>query len=239
MPESDDRMIDYYLFRLTTLLLSAMAARAANGKESAAAYLDKAIREALDDHRTLLMRENPVIVQRVQDSPQMPGWVSTHKPLMDDEIGFAKKNEQGRNYPFKPPESRGGKKTSILTAQNFLVDRLYKFMVDSRYDYVSDAEFFEDEFGKMHPMTKRLRALPFPISSTNWREWCDLGVEILSDATGGNPKGHPMFKKKVQPFEKGGPFAAMNSGKFWELFEEAFKKKAKAVDSVNERPRVE
>ena len=136
---------------------------------------------------------------------------------MDDEIGFAKKIEQGKNYPFPP---------KITTAQHFLVDRLYKFMVDSRFDYLSDADFFEDEFGKMHPMTKRLRALPFPISSGNWKEWYDLGVEILNDATGGNPETHEMFQS--------GSFADMNAGKFKDRLREAFEARGKAVDRVAE-----
>lgn len=234
LPESvprRDSMIDFYLYRISTMMLSTLAARAANGKKSAAAFLDKAIREALDDHRILLMRKNPVIVQRVQDSPQMPGWVSTHKPLMEDELCFAERNEQGKNYPFPPPASDRGRSPSILTAQHLLVDHLYNFMVSSRYDYLSDELFFEEEFGEVHPMTKRLRALPFPISSGNWKEWYELGVEVLNDATNGHPETHEMFRAK--------PFSAMNSRKLKDRLREAFEAKGKALDRIAEQEPVE
>lgn len=222
--------IDLALANLATKFMSILAARAANGKRLAAALFHHEINAALRDHRELLLRGNETLKNLVEKEPQMPGLVSTHKPLMEDEVGFANQLRQGSRFPFPKGTSQSGRDSSILTAQHDLANCLWGHISSLRRDWlpgrIGEIENLGGRKWRIHPLVKRSLELPGELSEENFEAWYSVAVSVLNDATNNHPQSHPLFTT--------GRFKAMNTTKrkFKDRLREGLLAKARALDAL-------
>lgn len=228
---SEEYEVDLALERIATLALSGLAMRAANGRKLAAKLLDESVRTALVDYSELAQRGNETIIGLIEGAAQVPGWVSTHKPLMDIELKFARDINQGSRFPFPRTKKTGQKGgPSILTAQNLLSNDICTYVCDMKREWLplEMRERFsnESEYGEIHPILKKILKVPV-LSLETVNEWFSLAKDILNDATDGQVISSEIMNSP--------PYNAMNTGsgnKFFDRLREGFEMKARALEEI-------
>lgn len=199
-----------FILQLSEVLVQSASA----GSESASTCF-ATITRALVQEFAALSEMDPTTQQLVRTMPEMPGWISTKRLIMDSEIERAQRLEQGSEANI--PDQIGADK-------NRLVKHLVNYVELHRIKFSQiPAEFRNDEHGEISKISQLIMRLP-DLTEDTIEVWRKGFLAIVKQ--GG--------QKPAQCFSDRFPTAFPDDGKWGTRIEQALKLHVSGIPATGE-----